>query len=52
MKKMIKGIGTDLVEIARIDQILKEQPRFVERILTEQEKNIFRVLVPFDKQNL
>nr|WP_234410421.1 holo-ACP synthase [Caldalkalibacillus mannanilyticus] len=46
MKKMIKGIGTDLVEIARIDQILKEQPRFVERILTEQEKKYFSGLSP------
>ncbi|MCA1023939.1 holo-ACP synthase [Halobacillus litoralis] len=34
---MIKGIGIDMVEIDRIKQSIKRQPRFVQRILTENE---------------
>lgn len=34
---MIKGIGMDIVEIERIKQTIKRQPRFPERILTKRE---------------
>ncbi|WP_027956790.1 holo-ACP synthase [Halobacillus kuroshimensis] len=34
---MIRGIGIDMVEIDRIKQSIKRQPRFVQRILTENE---------------
>jgi len=36
---MIVGLGTDLVEIARIERAMKN-PRFVYRILTEREREI------------
>ncbi len=36
---MIVGLGTDLVEIARIERAMKN-PRFVYRILTDQEREI------------
>jgi len=35
---MIIGIGLDIVEIDRIDGVLKRQPAFVKRILTEEEQ--------------
>lgn len=35
---MILGIGTDVVEIARIARACARQPRFVERILTPAER--------------
>jgi len=36
---MIKGLGIDMVEIERIERILKKNPRgFLKRILTEQER--------------
>lgn len=34
---MIVGIGTDLVDIRRIDGVLKAQPRFAEKVLTPNE---------------
>lgn len=34
---MIKGIGMDIVEIDRIQAIVDRQPKFISRILTEQE---------------
>lgn len=34
---MIYGVGLDLVEIARIMDTVQRQPRFPERILSEQE---------------
>jgi holo-[acyl-carrier protein] synthase len=34
---MIYGIGTDIVEIARIDATLQRQPRFAQRILGPNE---------------
>ncbi len=39
---MILGIGTDLVEIARIEQALARTPRLPERILTVDELDAFR----------
>ncbi|GMB09919.1 holo-[acyl-carrier-protein] synthase [Thermolongibacillus altinsuensis] len=38
---MIIGIGIDLVELKRIEEIIERQPKFVERILTDGEKQIF-----------
>ncbi|OOE82951.1 holo-ACP synthase [Salinivibrio sp. PR6] len=34
----IAGIGTDIVEIARVEKALARQPRFAARILTEPEQ--------------
>lgn len=39
---MIVGIGTDLLEIARIEQALARTPRLPERILTPVELESFR----------
>ncbi|MDQ0221329.1 holo-ACP synthase [Peribacillus cavernae] len=38
---MIKGIGIDIIEIARVRAILARQPRFLERILTEHERKVY-----------
>ncbi len=38
---MIKGIGIDIVEINRITEVLTKQPKFVDRILSDEEKNIY-----------
>ncbi|MCL7749639.1 holo-ACP synthase [Halalkalibacter alkaliphilus] len=38
---MIIGTGIDIVELDRIENIVKRQPRFVERILTDNEKRFF-----------
>ncbi|MDG4657913.1 holo-ACP synthase [Ectobacillus antri] len=35
---MIVGTGIDIIELARIEKLL-EQPKFLERILTEREKH-------------
>lgn len=37
----IIGLGTDIVEIARIEQMLNKHTRLAERVLTPQEFNIF-----------
>ncbi|OOE35284.1 holo-ACP synthase [Salinivibrio kushneri] len=34
----IAGIGTDIVEVARVERVLARQPRFAARILTESEQ--------------
>lgn len=39
---MIVGIGTDLLEIVRIEQALARTPRLPERILTPQELEAYR----------
>lgn len=36
---MIIGIGTDIVELSRIEKVIERTPRIVERILTEQERD-------------
>lgn len=36
-KQMIVGIGIDIVEIARIERLLKKSNRFLERTLTKEE---------------
>ncbi|WP_409291093.1 holo-ACP synthase [Peribacillus sp. SCS-37] len=41
---MIKGIGMDLVEMHRMEELLKRQPRLPERILTPNERKQFSKL--------
>lgn len=41
---MIKGIGIDIIELERIRQSLENNVRFVERILTPQERESYRQL--------
>lgn len=36
---MIKGVGVDIVDIDRIRRIMKDSPRFVDRILTNKEQD-------------
>lgn len=38
---MIFGVGTDIVDIRRIEQTLARQPRFASRILGQQELAVF-----------
>lgn len=39
---MVKGIGTDLVELSRVEETLKQYgDRFVDRVLTVEEKRDF-----------
>ncbi|MCH8491777.1 MAG: holo-ACP synthase [Idiomarina sp.] len=39
----IAGIGTDIVEIARIEKAVARQPRLVTRLLTEAEQQAYAV---------
>lgn len=41
---LITGIGVDIVETKRIATILNRQPKFIERILTENERALFEPL--------
>jgi holo-[acyl-carrier protein] synthase len=41
---MIVGIGIDIVELTRIQKLMEQNERFVDRILTEEEKVIFAQL--------
>ncbi|UJL48163.1 holo-ACP synthase [Virgibacillus sp. NKC19-16] len=41
---MIKGIGIDLIELDRIQNSMEKNNRFVDRILTQNEKNVFTQL--------
>jgi holo-[acyl-carrier protein] synthase len=43
---MIEGIGIDLIEIKRIENIVCRQKRFPERILTEKELKIYESMKP------
>lgn len=38
---MIKGIGIDIIELSRIEEIVTRQKKLVDRILTENEKRTF-----------
>ena len=38
----ILGLGTDIVEICRIEQSLQRSPRLIERVLTEAERAIYQ----------
>lgn len=46
---MIKGIGIDIVEIERIEEKYKRNPRLAERVLTESERAVFSEL-PLGRQ--
>ncbi|EUJ43838.1 holo-ACP synthase [Paenilisteria rocourtiae] len=37
---MIKGIGLDMIDLDRVEKVLTHNPRFVERILTEDEQKL------------
>lgn len=41
---MIKGIGIDIIELARIKQSMNKQQRFVKRILTDKELEHYQTL--------
>lgn len=41
---MIKGIGVDITELDRMETLIKRQPRFKNRILTDREILIFERL--------
>ncbi|MDR7001998.1 holo-ACP synthase [Neobacillus niacini] len=41
---MISGIGIDIVELSRIQNLLQRQRKLIDRILTDQEKQKFEVL--------
>ncbi|AWE08918.1 holo-[acyl-carrier-protein] synthase [Lysinibacillus sp. 2017] len=46
---MIKGIGLDLVELARIEKMITRSEKFQQRILTLRELAIFETLSPSRK---
>lgn len=48
---MIQGIGLDIVEIDRIECALHRNKRFVTRILTQNERDIYESL-PADKRKV
>lgn len=39
---MIFGIGTDIIEIKRIDKAVKDTPKFLEKAFTEKEIEMFK----------
>lgn len=41
---MIKGIGIDIIELSRIQNILMRQKKFVDRVLTPKERRKFEEL--------
>jgi holo-[acyl-carrier protein] synthase len=41
---MIKGIGVDIIEIKRIENLVGKNQRFTERILTERERAAYELL--------
>src|SRR4051794_5429881 len=41
---MIKGIGIDIIEISRVQDLLHRQRRLIDRILTDRERQKFEVL--------
>lgn len=43
---MIKGIGLDAVDLARIKEIITHKPRFIPRILTKAEIGLFESHTP------
>lgn len=38
---MIEGIGLDIVELDRVQKIIKRQPKFIHRILTPNEQKVY-----------
>lgn len=47
---MIKGIGIDLVEIHRIQKSIESNNKFINRILTEEEKSLYNALTATHRQ--
>lgn len=43
---MIKGIGIDIIELSRIEDLLTKQSKLSDRILTSNEKDQFNALSP------
>ncbi|MGG4490323.1 holo-ACP synthase [Metabacillus idriensis] len=43
---MIKGLGLDLAELDRIERLIKRQPKFIDRILTERERDKYQSYAP------
>lgn len=43
---MIKGIGIDAVELARIEKIIEKKSSFIQRVLTVNEYQLFEELSP------
>ena len=41
---MIKGIGIDIIELARVQEIIVRQAKFLDRVLTSLEKEQFVLL--------
>ncbi|MFW7420764.1 holo-ACP synthase [Vagococcus fluvialis] len=41
---MIIGIGIDIVDLRRIKDIIKNNPKFIDRVLTDNEKKVFESL--------
>ncbi len=41
---MIKGIGIDMIELKRIERVLSRQPRFLKRILSGAEMELYEQL--------
>jgi holo-[acyl-carrier protein] synthase len=41
---MIKGIGIDIIELSRIEQIIARQTKLIDRVLTDKEKQTFEQL--------
>lgn len=41
---MIKGIGIDIIELSRVQDLIKRQSKFVDRVLTPNEKIKFEEL--------
>ena len=37
----ILGIGIDIIEIEKVEKLIKNKPRFIDRIFTENEKKYF-----------
>ncbi|MBA3927051.1 holo-ACP synthase [Listeria rustica] len=37
---MIKGVGLDMIDLERVEKVLDHNPRFVERILTDEEQKL------------
>jgi holo-[acyl-carrier protein] synthase len=44
MREMISGIGIDIIELERVKKIIDRQPKFIQRILTENELLTFEKL--------
>lgn len=47
---MIKGIGIDLIELDRIQKNIEKSNKFMERVLTEEEKEIYHTLTAKHRQ--